>query len=327
MLTIYPTDLSGNVHEVAPDNSARVTRSKLYRMSWADIVDRDDSRFGALTEVFPEPYRPAGTFGVAGMESQEHSILWIGQPGVIARFRDDPEHVVPWAELHEQATWVDRWPNSRAWLEFIPATTWNPGGQGIVTELAFDGAKVIVYELLGRPALLSAGPKGDPAGPVPVVTFHCTRCHAEDTRDHRYMSASPDDRRAACQAARRHMLPGRCEGAEATARGDQMVAAVNRVFRGVPAPRDMSGLYAASCQTSEVRPDDVGAASTCAEVREARTHTPALQWSDARGWPVMAADADVVMACTARPFPIEAPRQRRICMLGIHGTGCGRRLW
>jgi hypothetical protein len=273
MLTINPTDLPGNVHEVSPDNPARVIRSRYYRMSWAGIVERGDPRSGELAEVFPEQYRPAATFGVAGMESQEHSVLWIGEPGVIARFRDDPRHAVPWAELGEQGSWADRWPDSDAWREFIPAATWCPGGQGIVTEYGFGGAKVVVYELLGRPALLSAGAKGDPEGPVPVATFHCTRCHAVDTCDHRYMSASPEDRRAACRAARRHMLPGRCEGAAATARGDQMVAAVSQVARGVPVPRDTAGLYAASCQARQVRPDDIGAHSTCAEVREARTHT------------------------------------------------------
>jgi uncharacterized protein YbbK (DUF523 family) len=69
------------------------------------------------------------------------------------------------------------------------------------------------------------------------------------------------------------MFPGRCEGAKATARYDQMVAAVDQVARGVPVPRDTAGLYAASCQTRQVRPDDIGSHSTCAEIREARART------------------------------------------------------
>jgi hypothetical protein len=189
--------------------------------------------------------------------------LWLGEPGVIAGFRDDPGHRVPWAALHQRGTWVDRWPDSDAWSDFIPAGTWCPGGQGIVTEYGFAGAKVIVYEVLGRPAYLSLGPKGDPGKPAPVVTFHCTRCHAADTRDHRYTSASPEDRRAACQAARRHMLPNKCGGP---------AAAVDSLASGAPASRDTKGMWAAACPTRPVDPDDLAANSTCAEVRQAREH-------------------------------------------------------
>jgi hypothetical protein len=273
MLTIHPTDLPGNVHQMPADNPVYVTGSRLYRMSWADVVERADPRFAALTEVFPGQYRPGGTFGVAGLESQEHSILWMGSADVITRFRDDPEHVVPWAEFGEQGVYADRWPNSAAWLDFIPPTTWNPGGQGIVAEHSFGGAKVIVYELLGRPALLSEGTKNEPEGLVPVVTFHCTRCHMAGSHSDRFMSASPADRRMAGLRARKHMRPGQCRGAEATAWGDRMIAAAAHVVRGVPEPADPAGLYASGCQVRGIGPGDVLPDSTCAEVCAARTHT------------------------------------------------------
>src|SRR5260370_35361804 len=134
------------------------------------------------------------------------------------------------------------------------------------------GAKVIVSGLLGRPALLSEATKGEPQGPVPVVTFHCTRCHQESTRSDRYMSASPEDRRIAGLHARHHMRPGQCRGAEATARGDKMIAPVEHAVRGVPEPRDPAGLYASRCQVLPLRPDDISD-SSCAEVREARART------------------------------------------------------
>lgn len=273
MLIINPEEmLPGNEHEVAPGRPDRVVRSLKYRMSWADIVTGDDARFGPLTAAFPDEYRPAGTFGIAGAESQEHSVLWLGDPAVIAGFRDDPEHRVPWAALHQQGIWSDRWPDGDAWSDFIPAGTWCPGGQGIVTEYDFAGAKVIVYEVLGRPTYLSLGPKGESGKPVPVVTFHCTRCHAADTRDHRYTSASPEDRRAACQAARRHMLPGQCGGPAAAATLDRMTAVVDSLASGAPASRDSKGMWAAACPTWLVDPDDLAANSTCAEILQARGH-------------------------------------------------------
>jgi hypothetical protein len=259
----------GNVHYLSPENPVRVTHSMSYRLSWADIVERSDPQWEPLTTAFPEPYRPAGTFAAAGLESQEHSILWLGSAEVITRFRDDPAHPVPWAEFAGQGIRADQWPCSGAWLDRIPPTTWCPGGQGIVTEHDFDGAKVIVYELPGTPALLSGGTRNQPQGLVPVVTFHCTRCHMEGTRDDRYTSASPSDRRMAGLRARKHMRPGRCRGAEATAWGDKMTAAAEHAIRGVPQPGDLSGLYAFRCLVSQLRPDVISG-STCAEVREAR---------------------------------------------------------
>ena len=197
--------------------------------------------------------------------------MWIGQPGVIAGFRDDPQHAAPWAELGEQGVWVDRWPNSEAWLDFIPPVTWCPGGQGIVAEHDFDGATVVVYEKLARPVYLSHSWRGgeEPAGLVPVVTFHCTRCHCEADPGERHMSASPEDRRTVGQVARQHMRPGRCQGDAAAARRDAMAATVARAAGRQARP---AGQLADLCQHSVPDPGDM-AASTCGEVRAAREHS------------------------------------------------------
>ncbi|MBB2749220.1 UNVERIFIED_ORG: hypothetical protein FHR35_009133 [Microbispora rosea subsp. rosea] len=274
MLVLPPTDLPGNTHHLSPTNPTFVTGAARYRLSWTGIVERSDPRFDALTEIFAGSHRPTDTFGVAGLESQEHSILWLGPADTVTRFEANPATGFPFTELNTHGCFGDRWPNTDAWLDFIPATTWNADGQGIVTEYAFDdGGQVVVYELLGRPALLSQGHAEGPRGLVPVVTFHCTRCHYEGDHHDRYMSAGPADRRAACRKARQHLRPGRCRGSEATSRADMMVAVVDQVVAGRPQPADTTGLYASRCQTSELRCDEALAHSTCAEIREARKHT------------------------------------------------------
>lgn len=269
MLHVTPQDLPGNVHEVSPGNPARVIRSRFYRLSWAGIIDAADLRHAGLAGVFPAECRPTGSFGAAGLESQEHSILWVGDPDVIAGFTADPIHQVPWDAIQQTGIRADRWPDTGGWPELIPAGTWNPGGQGIVTEFDFHGAKVIVYELLGQPGLLSAHSDHDPGGPVPVVTWHCTRCHMASDAGGRILSGGPEDRRTAGLRARKHMRPGNCRGDDGS--GDRMVAAVRSAVSGVTHPAD-AGLYASWCATAEL---DTGsrAGTTCAEVREARLHT------------------------------------------------------
>lgn len=272
LLTLPPIDLPGNTHQVSPNSSTYVTSAAQYRMSWATVIERSHPRWDALTQGFIEEYRPTDTFGVAGVESQEHSAMWLGPADIIARFAANPV-AVPWSELTQHGGFADRWPNGDAWNELIPHTTWNPEGQGIVTEFEFsDCGSVVVYELLGRPALLSSGVSESPEGLVPVVTFHCTRCHCEGGHGDRYMSADPDDRRTVCRKARQHMRPGRCQGEEANARNDRMVAVVQEVI-GQPATGGITGLYAAQCQTRDLSPNDIMVSSSCAEVREARTHT------------------------------------------------------
>ena len=272
MLAVAPQDLPGNVHEVSGDNPSRVVRSRYYRLSWAGIIEAGDPRHGDLAGVFPAEFRPAGSFGAAGLESQEHSILWVGDPDVIAGFAADPGHQVPWDAIQQTGIRADRWPDTVGWPDLIPAGTWNPGGQGIVTELDFDGAKVVVYELLGRPALLSAH-SGDhpdsPDGQVSVVTWHCTRCHLAADAGARIMSCGPEDRRLAGLKARKHMRPGMCRGDDGS--GDRMLAAVRSAASGATHQPD-AGLYASWCATAQLD-TGVGAGTTCAEIREARLHT------------------------------------------------------
>jgi hypothetical protein len=273
MLILPFADIPNNPHHVSPNNPSYVTHADHYRMSWATIIERSHPNWDALTEGFIEEHRPTDTFGVAGVESQEHSLIWLGPADVIARFTADPV-AVPWSEFNQYGGFGDRWPNGDAWNALIPHTTWNPDGQGVVAEYPFDdgNGSVVVYELLGRPALLSPAVRESGDGLVPVVTFHCTRCHEEGDSGDRYMSASPDDRRTVCRKARQHMRPGRCRGAEANARNDQMVAVVREVV-GRPVTGSTKGLYAAQCQTKDLNPNGIMVSSSCAEIREARTHT------------------------------------------------------
>jgi hypothetical protein len=270
MLLLPFSDLPGNAHDLAPGSRTRVARSRSYRVSWLDVVSPGEPRYGDLAGAFPAGFLPAGEFGAAGLESQEHCVVWAGDAGVIAAAIADPAHRLPEAELAARGSWGSQWPGG-AWLDRIPATTWCPGGQGIVADYDFAGARVVVYETPGRPALVPGGIGCAPAGPQPVVTFHCTSCHLADERDHRYLSSGPGARQAACQAARRHMQPGQCEGPRGAARAGQMAAAVMRAARGTPAPGDPAALYAAHCQTRQPS-RDITATSSCAEVREARTH-------------------------------------------------------
>jgi hypothetical protein len=273
MLILPPTDLPGNTHTTGA-NPVCVKRAAYYRLSWAAVIEAADPRHGPLTGVFAPEYRPHSTFGLAGLESQEHSVLWIGDPAPIAAMTGPQPIRIPWDVLGTTGLRTDRWPSTNAWLEFVPPGTWNPGGEGIVAEYDFEGFRVVVYEIIGRPALLTPGARTSPGGPVPTVTFHCTRCHLAADEHDRHQSASPDDRRAACQAARRHMRPGNCAGAAGTARCDEMVAVVQQAVAGRPRPASTAGLYASQCSTSSTDPATFHAGS-CAEVRVARTRTAA----------------------------------------------------
>ncbi|MGK5550606.1 hypothetical protein ACSNOI_03245 [Actinomadura kijaniata] len=273
MHTLPFADIPGNHHQVSPSEPTRVTSARTYRASWAGIIEAGDPQFQALAQAFEPPHRPAATFAAIGLESQEHALIWLGAPQVLTHWALHQDDGLPIAALNQHGAFGEHWPADPAWRERIPTTTWNPDGQGIVTELDFpDGdGRVVVYELLGKPAMLPAGVSRQPVGPVPVVTWHCTRCHsAGDTLD-RYASASPAERREAARAARRHLRPGRCRGA--SARLDQALAAVDRVVTGRPESADPTGLYAAWCQTKTTGGCTPGMVSSCAEVREARTHT------------------------------------------------------
>jgi hypothetical protein len=273
VITVAPVDLPGNTHTTASDAPYRVNGADRYRLSWADIVEAADPVFPALAATFLPAHRPTCTFGVAGLESQEHSLLWFGRPEAIGPLRDDPGRGWSPAGLQASGTFCEYWPSDPAWLDYMPRGTWCPGGAGIVTELAFpDGAPghVIVYELTGRPALLSAGITTTPDDPIPVITFHCTRCHHKGDSGERYMSALPSDRRVASIRARKHVR--HCEGFAATRRDDRMAAAVQQAITG-SRPADATGMYAAHCQTAALHPAKHGYPSSCAEVREARIHT------------------------------------------------------
>lgn len=255
MITFPFTDLPGNNHKLAPGKSVRVTGSDLYRMSWADILQPATPQYQELATAYPAGQAPTEPLGIAGLESQEHSLTWIGSPAVISGILDGTWPEIPWAQLNAQGGYAGGWMNADSWAGYVPCTTWTPHG-GILSQYPHpDGnGQVIIYETTGLPSLLSAAPAASgTVGPVPIVTFHCTRCHAEDDRARRIMSACPRDRQAAAEAARRHVAPGRC----------------------TPAPAARYAQTPEGCLERPLNADNYRARSSCNEVRQAREATTA----------------------------------------------------
>jgi hypothetical protein len=259
MLILEFADVPGNEHDMHPKLPWKAVRSHGYRPSWATVIDRRHPQFGALVAAIPSVMRPATTFGAIGLESQEHSFLWAGDPAVITRIQDSPG-TVDWSEVVASGKLMDRWPHQAPWVELMPVTTWNQGGEGIVTQYPVGQASVVVYELIATPAKASRRANAGQE-PQPVVTFHCAACHLQDTDNARYPSDGPYARERACQAARRHL--GECDQKPGLA--DRMEASV-AATSGVPAAG-----YAARCATRSLEPSSSRAWSSCAEVRAART--------------------------------------------------------
>jgi hypothetical protein len=290
---ITPTDIPHNTHTISPGNPVVVTSAALYRLSWYGLVEDTAPDFADLVATFDQQYRPADTFGVAGLESQEHALMWFGPAEIIRRFAASMAAgpaVPPFAEFNSTGVHAVGWPPDHAWSRAIPRGTWTPQGHGILAEYDFpDYGQIVVYEQPGTPTYGSVRATGtahqweladDSEGLVPTVTWHCTRCHLESAHDRRvYTSADPGDRGAACRDARRHLRSGRCPGQDGdggrwgTRKWDEVTATIESVASGVAAPTTVEGLHASRCATSKVDPHNVLSSSSCAEVRAARVAT------------------------------------------------------
>lgn len=244
-------DLPGNRHYTDTGNPAYVIASDRKRISWIGVIDEDDPRFHEFADAIPDRYRPVGTFAVAGAESQEDSVFWFGPVHVLTDVLSAPSsNSFPalFRAFAEHGIATQGWPEIQPWTGFIPARTWHPGGSGIVAAYPFPGgrAEVVVYEIPGKPVKLSNYGTGDRPGPVPVVTWHCTRCHEEGDASARWQSGGPSDRREACRAARLHIRPGGCRAT---------------------GPHEQRGSL---CAARPVDPEQLMARPSCAEIRQAR---------------------------------------------------------
>ncbi|MDJ0345909.1 hypothetical protein QMK19_35335 [Streptomyces sp. H10-C2] len=184
-------------HTVSEDNPTYVTRADAYRVSIVSVLTPDDPTFQAREDfIRPEHRRPDG-YGLAFLESEEHSLTYIGPVHQIEAYHaiTDGSAVLDVS----QGVVYAFWPQEKAWDDYIPTNTWNPGGQGIITE--FDhplGGKVTVYEYI----------ETDPDGVATLmVGYHCERCHPSAKSDNHvgFPNRGPQDRRWIARNARVHI--------------------------------------------------------------------------------------------------------------------------
>lgn len=256
-INLYP----GNEHTTHPDRPSRVVGAYMMRIALTIIVGPEPSEVRADLEegLLPE-HRHAGPYGLAMLESQEISAMMLTTAEQIKQFRAETLRLTPGLPTYSQ------WPNSPAWEDLIPNSTWHPGGVGVLGE--FDnvlGGKVTAYEFTVDRAQAwnrNAEPSGEN---MTMVSYHCDRCHTPDWADmgERWENRCPDDRRWAGQKARLHALGmgKKCE--VPNGRMEPVVAAVASEMQGREvrlAPRD------AWCAMNDA----------CSQVRLARATTTQL---------------------------------------------------
>jgi hypothetical protein len=178
-------------HILSETNPTYVTGADSYRVAFTVLLTPEHPDFAAMEGfVLPEHRRPEG-YGLAFLESEEHSLVYIGTFEQIQQHRDGA--VLDVSAGHCYAFW----PDGQGWEQLIPANTWTPDGQGILTEFTHRGTTVTVYEYLA-----------DRDGTqVPMVAFHCHHCHNDHRihHDHAEENRGPQNRRWIAAAARKHV--------------------------------------------------------------------------------------------------------------------------
>ncbi|AJF70456.1 hypothetical protein [Streptomyces vietnamensis] len=185
-------------HTVSDTNPTYVTGADRYRIPFTGFLTPDNPQFTVMEEYIQPEHRRSDGYGLAFLESEEHHVLYIGSVRQLQEYRTantDGTAVLDPA----QGVMYAFWPHGKGWDDYIPNNAWNPGGEGIVTE--FDhplGGKVTVYEYLYDNR---DGEK------VPMVGFHCDRCHPDPKIDHEASmpNRGPQDRRWSARNARVHI--------------------------------------------------------------------------------------------------------------------------
>lgn len=188
------------VHYVSDTNPTRVTGADRYRLPLVGYLTPDHPQFEAMTEFIADEHRRADGYGLIFLESPEHSALYLGSIEQVQRYQAANADGTATFDQSQGHTY-EFWPQGEGWNEFIPHLTWHPDGQGILaTHPHPDGrSEVVVYEFHGSRL---------PNRPTePLVTYHCTRCHANTLHDigHVQGNTSPTARRWAGKQARQHI--------------------------------------------------------------------------------------------------------------------------
>ncbi|MEU8623121.1 hypothetical protein [Streptomyces sp. NPDC048623] len=181
-------------HTVSPTNPLYVTGASHYRMPFTGFLTPDNPRFEVMQETFkPEHHRPDG-YGLGFLESEEYSVLYVGSVQQIEEYRASGGVLDT-----SQGVMYAFWPRGEGWEDYVPANTWNTGGEGIVT--TFDhplGGRITVWEWLDTK---------DDGTTEPMVGFHCERCHRDSKFDHEthMTNTGPQSRRWMGRQARAHI--------------------------------------------------------------------------------------------------------------------------
>jgi len=258
--------LPGNQHQYGPNN--QVQGAEMLRVAMTVIVPAQPSPARTDLEhsiILDEHHRP-GPYGLALLESQEMSIMLLTNPAEIQAFRAGSPLTFGQNPVY------NRWPATRTWEDIIPASTWFPGGTGILSEFdGVDGATVTLYEFAVDQGQ-AWNSYGEPTGKmVNMVSWHCNRCHSpyDFELDERWENQGPDMRRWASTRARAHARgkDGKCT--PPTGEMERVVARVASEIHGhkveLPSPES-------ACAAGE----------GCSRVRHARAVTARLLGSSPR---------------------------------------------
>ncbi|MGW6557606.1 hypothetical protein [Streptomyces hydrogenans] len=180
-------------HTVSSENPVHVTGADGYRISRTLVITPDSPAYAETEENLQPAHRRPDGHGIALLESEEHYLAYYGPIAQIAAFRENGTLDTSQGALYE------RWPHGTQWETLIPANTWTETGEGIIT--TFDhplGGQVTVFEFLQD---------GEDGEKIPMVAFHCDRCHPNPRIDHESTrrNRGPQDRRWTARVARTHI--------------------------------------------------------------------------------------------------------------------------
>ncbi|MFB7376527.1 hypothetical protein ACFC6U_01550 [Kitasatospora purpeofusca] len=216
------------VHSFSETNPDFVTGSDWYRESITVILPPGTPGLEELEDFLNPEHRSTEGYGLAFLESEEHSFTYVGTVSQIEEYRAAKAAGATLDVSLGQC--YAFWPHGKGWDELLPATYWNAGREGLLSDFAHPlGGKVVVYEYL------QDGPDGDK---VPMVGFHCERCHIDpDTQSEAGMpNRGPQDRRWIARNARKHVRAHQSLCRPVDPRMSEVVTAVANEMYGTDNP-------------------------------------------------------------------------------------------